>query len=146
MNLENHGREIYKNPQWPTSPLFYLCAPSVTDNSVAPANCENLFFLIPIAPDLEDTEQNREKYFNILLERLEKRTEIRYRKIYYKKSFCIDDFKRLQCLQGMHMALQIHLNKLPSSNLNENKNKKLYYTGQLTIPGPGVPPSIISGR
>jgi phytoene desaturase len=28
------------------------------------------------------------------------------------------------------------------------KNKKvnnLYYTGQLTVPGPGVPPSLISG-
>ena len=26
------------------------------------------------------------------------------------------------------------------------KVKNLYYTGQLTVPGPGVPPSLISGE
>ncbi len=69
-SLEEHGKEIYKNPQWPSAPLFYLSAPSLTDPSAAPEGCENLFFLIPIAPDLSDDEETRERYFNILLERL----------------------------------------------------------------------------
>ena len=149
-SLENHGREIYKNPQWPTSPLFYLCAPSVTDNSVAPANCENLFFLIPIAPDLEDTEQNREKYFNILLERLEKRTGNKISEnIVYKKSFCIDDFKKdYNAFKGNAYGLANTLKQTAifKPSMRNKKLKNFYYTGQLTIPGPGVPPSIISGE
>ena len=149
-SLENHGREIYKNPQWPTSPLFYLCAPSVTDNSVAPANCENLFFLIPIAPDLEDTEQNREKYFNILLERLEKRTGNKISEnIIYKKSFCIDDFKKdYNAFKGNAYGLANTLKQTAifKPSMRNKKLKNFYYTGQLTIPGPGVPPSIISGE
>ena len=149
-SLENHGKEIYKNPQWPTSPLFYLCAPSVTDNSVAPANCENLFFLIPIAPDLEDTEQNREKYFNILLERLEKRTGNKISEnIIYKKSFCIDDFKKdYNAFKGNAYGLANTLKQTAifKPSMRNKKLKNFYYTGQLTIPGPGVPPSIISGE
>ena len=149
-SLENHGREIYKNPQWPTSPLFYLCAPSVTDNSVAPANCENLFFLIPIAPDLEDTEQNREKYFNILLERLEKRTGNKISEnIIYKKSFCINDFKKdYNAFKGNAYGLANTLKQTAifKPSMRNKKLKNFYYTGQLTIPGPGVPPSIISGE
>ncbi|MBL6660703.1 MAG: phytoene desaturase [Crocinitomicaceae bacterium] len=149
-SLENHGREIYKNPQWPTSPLFYLCAPSVTDNSVAPVNCENLFFLIPIAPDLEDTEQNREKYFDILLERLEKRTgNMISENIIYKKSFCIDDFKNdYNAFKGNAYGLANTLKQTAifKPSMRNKKLKNFYYTGQLTIPGPGVPPSIISGE
>ena len=149
-SLENHGREIYKNPQWPTSPLFYLCAPSVTDNSVAPANCENLFFLIPIAPDLEDTKQNRERYFNILLERLEKRTGNKISEnIIYKKSFCIDDFKKdYNAFKGNAYGLANTLKQTAifKPSMRNKKLKNFYYTGQLTIPGPGVPPSIISGE
>ena len=149
-SLENHGREIYKNPQWPTSPLFYLCAPSVTDNSVAPANCENLFFLIPIAPDLEDNEQNREKYFKILLERLEKRTGNKISEnIIYKKSFCIDDFKKdYNAFKGNAYGLANTLKQTAifKPSMRNKKLKNFYYTGQLTIPGPGVPPSIISGE
>ena len=149
-SLENHGREIYKNPQWPTSPLFYLCAPSVTDKSVAPENCENLFFLIPIAPDLEDNEQNREKYFNILLERLEKRTGNKITEnIIYKKSFCIDDFKNdYNAFKGNAYGLANTLKQTAifKPSMRNKKLKNFYYTGQLTIPGPGVPPSIISGE
>ena len=69
-SLEEHGKEIYKDPSWPTSPLFYLSAPSLTDPSVAPEGCENLFFLVPIAPDLKDEDEIREKYFDILVKRL----------------------------------------------------------------------------
>ncbi|RCL75176.1 MAG: phytoene desaturase [Flavobacteriales bacterium] len=149
-SLENHGREIYKNPQWPTSPLFYLCAPSVTDSSVAPENCENLFFLIPIAPDLDDNEKNREKYFNILLERLEKRTGNKISEnIIFKKSFCIDDFKKdYNAFKGNAYGLANTLKQTAifKPSMRNKKLKNFYYTGQLTIPGPGVPPSIISGE
>ena len=149
-SLEDHGREIYKNPQWPSSPLFYLCAPSVTDESVAPKGCENLFFLMPIAPDLADSEENREKYFKILLKRLEKRTGNDISDtIIYRKSFCIDDFKNdYNAFKGNAYGLANTLKQTAvfKPSMRNKKLKNFYYTGQLTIPGPGVPPSIISGE
>ena len=149
-SLEDHGKEIYKNPQWPSSPLFYLCAPTVTDESVAPKGCENLFFLMPIAPDLTDSEENREKYFNILLKRLEKRTGNDISEnIIYKKSFCIDDFKNeYNAFKGNAYGLANTLKQTAvfKPSMRNKKLKNFYYTGQLTIPGPGVPPSIISGE
>ena len=87
-DFDQHAIEIYKDPQWPSKPLFYVCAPSVTDSSVAPDGCENLFVLIPLAPDLEDTEAMREKYFHMVMERLEDLTGQEIRKhIIYKRSF-----------------------------------------------------------
>jgi phytoene desaturase len=149
-SLEQHGLEIYKDPKWPSAPLFYVCAPSVTDPSVAPEGSENLFFLIPIAPDLKDDEETREKYFNILLQRFKDKTGNDISdNIVYKKSFCIEDFKNdYNAFKGNAYGLA---NTLKQTAIFKPtiKNKKLenfYYTGQLTVPGPGVPPSIISGE
>jgi phytoene desaturase len=90
-----HAHEIYTEPKWPSKPLFYASAPSVTDSSVAPEGCENIFLLIPVAPDLEDTEEMREKYYDILMERLEKYcgTSIRD-SVVYKRSYAHRDFKQ----------------------------------------------------
>jgi phytoene desaturase len=149
-SLEEHGKEIYKNPQWPTAPLFYLSAPSLTDPTAAPEGCENLFFLIPIAPDLSDDEETRERYFNILLERLKKLTgnDI-IDNIVYKRSFSISNFKEdYHAFKGNAYGLANTL-KQTAIFKPQIKNKNLqnfYYTGQLTVPGPGVPPSIISGE
>jgi len=149
-SLEEHGKEIYKNPQWPTAPLFYLSVPSLTDPNSAPQGCENLFFLIPIAPNLTDEEATREHYFDILLERLRKITgnDIKDH-IVYKRSFSISDFKKdYHAFKGNAYGLANTLSqtaifkpRIKNKNLNN-----FYYTGQLTVPGPGVPPSIISGE
>ena len=149
-SLEQHGIEIYKDPKWPSAPLFYVCAPSVTDDSVAPKGSENLFFLIPIAPNLNDNEETREKYFNILLNRFKKKTgnDISAN-IVYKKSFCIEDFKNeYNAFKGNAYGLANTLRQtaiLKPSLRNKNLDN-FYYTGQLTVPGPGVPPSIVSGE
>ena len=149
-SLEEHGKEIYKNPQWPSAPLFYLSAPSLTDPSAAPEGCENLFFLIPIAPDLSDDEETRERYFNILLERLKNLTGNDIKdNIVYKRSFSISNFKEdYHVFKGNAYGLANTL-KQTAIFKPQIKNKNLrnfYYTGQLTVPGPGVPPSIISGE
>ena len=149
-SLEQHGIEIYKDPKWPSAPLFYVCAPSLTDASVAPEGSENLFFLIPIAPDLDDNEETREKYFNILLKRFKEKTgnDIAT-SIVYKKSFCIEDFKNdYNAFKGNAYGLANTLRQtaiLKPSLRNKNLDN-FYYTGQLTVPGPGVPPSIVSGE
>jgi len=146
-----HGKEIYDNPQWPSNPLFYASVPSVTDPSVAPAGGENLFLLIPIAAGLEgDTEEVRERYFKILIDRLEKKwgTSIGDA-IVYKRSFAVADFKNdYHSFKGNAYGLANTLMQTAifKPSCRSKKVKNLYYTGQLTIPGPGVPPSLISGE
>ena len=144
-----HAEEIYKNPKWPSKPLFYVSAPSKTDASVAPEGSENLFLLIPIAPDLEDNEEIREKYYNIMMERLEKFVghDIKQH-VVFKKSYAVSDFKSdYNAFKGNAYGLANTL--LQTAFLKPTlKNKKLdnmYYTGQLSVPGPGVPPALISG-
>ena len=149
-DLELHSKEIYKNPQWPSKPLFYVCCPSQTDTTVAPVGHENLFLLMPIATDLEDSEELRERYFSIMIDRLENHIgEKILTNIDYKKSYCVNDFKSdYHSFKGNAYGLANTLQQ--TANLKPKiKNKKisnLFYTGQLTVPGPGVPPSLISGK
>ncbi|MEM8893559.1 MAG: phytoene desaturase family protein [Bacteroidota bacterium] len=145
-----HAHEIYTDPKWPSKPLFYVSAPSLTDNTVAPEGCENLFLLMPVAPDLGDEEETREKYYNLIMDRLEKLTgqEIRSHVI-YKRSYAHSDFiNDYHAFKGNAYGLANTL--LQTAILKPSlKNKhldNLYFTGQLTVPGPGVPPSLISGH
>ena len=144
-----HAQEIYEDPKWPSKPLFYASAPSKTDNSVAPEGCENLFILIPIAPDLEDNNSIREKYYTIVMDRLEAYVghDIRNH-VVYKRSFAVDDFKsEYNSYKGnaYGLANTLFQTAFLKPSLKSKKVKNLYYTGQLTVPGPGVPPSLISG-
>ena len=149
-DLKQHSQEIYKDAQWPSKPLFYVCCPSVTDPSVAPAGHENLFILMPLAPDLKDPESIREEYFNLIMDRLEAHTGTAIREqLDYKKSYCVSDFiTDYNSYKGNAYGLANTL--MQTATLKPSlKNKKidnLFYAGQLTVPGPGVPPSIISGN
>lgn len=149
-SFEQHAIEIYQQPAWPKAPLFYVCCPSKTDPSVAPIGQENLFLLVPLAPNLKDSEEKRNEYLEILLDRLEKHTKTNIREhIVYKRSYCIDDFKKdYHAYKGNAYGLANTLMQtaiLKPSLKNKNLDN-LFYTGQLTVPGPGVPPSIISGE
>ncbi len=148
--FEKHAKEIYEDPKWPSSPLFYTCVPSITDPSVAPEGHENLFFLIPIAPNLKDSEEKREAYFELLLERLEKRTGENIREnIVYNRSYCLEDFKNdYHAFKGNAYGLANTLRQTAflKPRLTNKKLSNMFYTGQLTVPGPGVPPSIVSGE
>lgn len=148
--LEPHADAIYTNPRWPEKPLFYASVPSITDSSVAPEGKENLFLLIPLAPDLEDTEEVREKYYHMIMDRLEKLTgqDIRNH-ILYKRSYAHRDFKSdYHAFKGNAYGLANTLlqTAILKPSLKNKKVSNLYYTGQLTVPGPGVPPSLISGH
>lgn len=147
--LEDHGKEIYDTPKWPTNPLFYVSVTSKTDDKVAPKDCENLMILIPIAPNLKDAEEVRLKYKNIVLERLEKHCEESIiEHIIYQNSFCINDFKKeYNSYKGNAYGLANTL--MQTANLKpkiKSKLKNLYFCGQLTVPGPGIPPALISGK
>ncbi|TCK66618.1 phytoene desaturase [Winogradskyella wandonensis] len=149
-DFEAHAEDIYDNPKWPKDPLFYVNFPSITDESMAPKGCETGFFLIPIAPDLEDTEALRQKYFDIVIDRFEKKTNQKVvNNIIFKESFCVKDFKKeYNSYKGnaYGMANTLSQTAFLRPNLKSKKVDNLYFTGQLTVPGPGVPPSLISGK
>jgi phytoene desaturase len=145
-----HAEEIYDRPQWPSNPLFYSTCASKTDKSVAPNGCENLVLLIPIAVEIEDTEAIREKYFDIMMKRLEHLTGQEIKKhVIVKKSYAVNDFKKDYNSFGGNaygLANTLRQTAILKPRLKNKKVKNLFYTGQLTVPGPGVPPSIISGE
>lgn len=149
-DFTQHAIDIYEQPRWPEKPLFYVCVPSITDPTVAPEGYENLFILIPLAPDLEDTEAQRERYYQVVMDRLERLTgqEIRS-EVVYKRSYAHRDF-----VQDYHafkgnaygLANTLFQTAFLKPKLRSKKVANLFFTGQLTTPGPGVPPSLISGQ
>lgn len=149
-DFEAHAEEIYDDPKWPKNPLFYVNFPSVTDESMAPENCETGFFLIPIAPGLEDTPELRNQYFDIIINRFENLTHQKVQdNVLFKESFCVNDFvEEYNSYKGnaYGMANTLMQTAFLRPKLKSKKVDGLYFTGQLTVPGPGVPPSLISGK
>ena len=150
-DLDLHIDSIYEDKRWPEKPLFYTCCPSKTDHSVAPEGKENLFLLMPIATGINDSEYVRQKYLTEMLSRLEKHTGTQdlQSKIDFKKSYCVRDFvSDYNAYGGNAYGLANTLNQTAvlKPKIRNKKLKNLFYTGQLTVPGPGVPPSIISGK
>lgn len=150
VDFEAHSKAIYDSPEWPEDPLFYASFPSKTDNSFAPEGKEAGIFLIPLAPGLEDIPEVREEYFEKIMDRLEKITDQEVRKfVIFKKSFCINDFiSDYNSYKGNAYGLANTLLQTAflRPKLKSGKVKNLYFTGQLTVPGPGVPPALISGK
>jgi len=149
-DFEEHAKDIYDDPKWPENPLFYASFPSITDPTCAPQGKEAAIFLIPLAPDLEDTEELREHYFNLILERFERITNQKLKtNIIFRESFCVKDFKEAyNSYKGnaYGMANTLFQTAFLRPKLKSKKVNQLYFTGQLTVPGPGVPPSLISGK
>jgi phytoene desaturase len=149
--LDQHAHEIYTDPKWPTKPLFYASAPTKTDSSIAPEGCENMFLLMPTAPGMEgDTEEVREKYYNLMMDRLEAFTGSSIReRVVVKRSFAHADFvSNYHSFKGNAYGLANTLDQtaILKPRLKSKKVTNLYFAGQLTTPGPGVPPSLISGE
>ena len=149
-DFDEHAKDIYDNARWPDDPLFYASFTSITDPTSAPEGKEAAFFLIPLAPALEDTEEMREKYFDKIMTRFEKLTKQEVKKhILFKKSYCVNDFvKDYNSYKGnaYGMANTLLQTAFLRPKLKSKKVKNLFFTGQLTVPGPGVPPALISGK
>jgi phytoene desaturase len=149
-DYDRHAASIYDNKSWPEKPLFYTCCPSVTDDTVAPAGMENLFILIPVAAGLRDSPEIRERYFNLVVRRLERFCgESLAGHIVVRESYAGSDFARdYNAFKGNAYGLANTLRQtaMLRPSMRSRKVKNLYFTGQLTVPGPGVPPAIISGQ
>lgn len=150
-DLDQHVRDIYTEKKWPDKPLFYACCPSKTDPGVAPEGHENLFLLMPLSTGLADEEETREAYLAEMLGRLEQHTGASglAAKIVYKRSYCVSDFISDYHAYGGNaygLANTLMQTAVLKPSIKNKKLSNLFYTGQLTVPGPGVPPAIISGR
>ncbi|MBS4057647.1 MAG: phytoene desaturase [Bacteroidales bacterium] len=149
-DFEKHAEQIYENPQWPENPSVYLSCTSQSDHSVAPEGMENLFILIPVAPGLDDTDEIRQQYFDFSIARIEEtlgiqfKDHIVYKRIYSNRDFSADYHAYKGNAYGLANTLRQTAILKPS--MFNKKLSNLLYTGQLTIPGPGVPPAIISGQ
>jgi phytoene desaturase len=150
VDFEKHSQEIYDKPQWPEEPLFYASFPSKTDSSVCPIGQEAGIFLIPIAPGLTDIPELREEYFEKIMDRFEHITNQAVKNsVIFKESFAINDFvSDYNSYKGNAYGLANTLLQTAflRPKLKSAKVKNLYFTGQLTVPGPGVPPALISGK
>lgn len=150
VDFDTHAQTIYDSAQWPKEPLFYANFPSISDPNMAPLGKEACFILIPIAPGLKDTAELRDRYFDIVLDRLEKLTDQSLKDdILFRSSFCVNDFISVyNSYKGnaYGMANTLLQTAFLRPKLKSKKVKNLYFTGQLTVPGPGVPPALISGK
>ncbi|MES2702458.1 MAG: phytoene desaturase family protein [Bacteroidota bacterium] len=149
-DMEQHAAEIYRSPAWPANPLFYVCCPSKTDRSVAPGGHENLFVLVPVATRLQDDPQLHEHYYNLVMDRIEKKIGASIRDhIIYKRTYSIADFTKDYNAYGGNaygLANTLMQTAVLKPKLRNKNIRNLFYAGQLTVPGPGVPPCIISGQ
>ncbi|WP_281239056.1 phytoene desaturase family protein [Flavobacterium praedii] len=150
VDFEQHAKDIYDEPQWPKEPLFYANFPSITDTTAAPEGMESGFFLVPLAPGIVDNEDLRNQYFDKIMERFELLTQQEIKNsIIFKQSFCKNDFvSEYNSYKGnaYGMANTLLQTAFLRPKLKSKKVKNLYFTGQLTVPGPGVPPALISGK
>tara|TARA_B100001250_G_scaffold128407_1_gene109302 strand:- start:665 stop:2140 length:1476 start_codon:yes stop_codon:yes gene_type:complete len=150
-NFEEHLNDIFEKNLWPENPLFYVCCPSKTDASVVPDQTkENLFILVPIGAGSIDSNEIREKTFNKIIQRFEEKTKQEIsNKIISKTSFCVNDFKiRYNAYKGnaYGLANTLFQTAIFKPKIKDKKINNLYYSGHFTVPGPGLPPAVISGN
>lgn len=143
--------EVFTHPQWPSDPSLYVCAPSVTDTTVAPEGCENLFVLVPIPAGIAYSEQELDAQEARILRLIAERMHIPdlESRLIYKRRFCVKDFaERYNSFQGTALGLAHTLKQTAIFRPNNvhSKVKNLYYVGGNTNPGIGMPICLISAE
>jgi phytoene desaturase len=147
---DDHFAEIFEDPGWPDDPAYYVCVPSETDETVAPEGHSNLFVLVPIAPDLEDGPETRERYRELVLDDLAEHTGVDLRdRIVVEESFSVSEFAdRYNSMQGTALGMA-HTLRQTAFLRPPHRSKEvdgLYFTGSYTTPGIGVPMCLVSGQ
>lgn len=149
-NWEEHFKQIFDTPAWPSDPAYYISCPSKTDPSVVPAGKENVFILVPVASGLADSDQLREKYASKILRHLEQLIGAPFIKdIEVQRIFTQRDFEeRYNAYAGTALGLAHTLTQtaLFRPHLTDQKVKGLFYVGQYTQPGIGLPMCLISAQ
>jgi len=145
-----HFKTIFETAEWPLDPCFYVSAISKTDPKSAPEGSENVFVLVPVAPGLEDTDEQREQYAEHVLDHISRitgedlRVQQKVQRIFSHRDFTAD-YHAYQgtALSLAHTLFQTAVFRPPHSS---KKVKGLYYSGHYTHPGVGVPMTLISSE
>jgi len=149
-DFDNHASAIYEQPHWPEQPLLYVSATSKTDNHVAPDGHENVVVLIPVAPGIDGSTDIRDNYQDLVINRIESLTGDNIKDhLVYSRSYAHEEFLgEYNAFKGNAYGLSNTLRQtaILKPSIVHKKLPNMFYTGQLTTPGPGVPPVIISGQ
>ena len=130
---------------------LYVCAPSQTDDSVAPAGHANLFILVPISPHLEYSDVELEAYADKTLQTVEREMKVENlrERIVYKRLFSIKDFAATYNTQSgtaLGLAHTVTQTAIFRPNNYSKKVQNLFYAGANTNPGIGMPICLISAE
>ncbi|ELZ13693.1 phytoene desaturase [Halovivax asiaticus JCM 14624] len=147
---DGHFQQIFDQPAWPDDPAYYLCAPSKTDDTVAPDGHSSCFLLVPIAPGLPDGPAVRDRYRDQILADVAANTgeDLRDR-IVVEETFSVSDFAtRYNSREGTALGLAHTLRQTGPLRPGHRSSALdgLYFTGSYTTPGIGVPMCLISGE
>ncbi|HUX51678.1 MAG TPA: phytoene desaturase family protein [Spirochaetia bacterium] len=147
---ENHFDAIFRHPRWPEDPSFYMHVSSRTDTDAAPPDRTNLFLLVPVAAGLPDTEELRERFFEQIMGTTEKLAgESILGSIEARRLYTVNDFERdYHAFQGTALGLSHTLfqTALFRPSFRSKKVPNLYFSGQYTHPGIGVPMTLIGAE
>jgi phytoene desaturase len=149
-NWHEHFDTIFDNPRWPEKFSYYVCCPSRTDSSVAPEGHENLFFLVPVAPGLEDDDRIRQNFYERVIDHFERmigetiRANIVLKRIFSHRDF-IDSFNAWKG-SAFSLAHTLFQTAVFRAAHKSKKLRNLYFTGQYTHPGVGIPMTLISAE
>lgn len=150
LDWDEHFEQIFEEPDYPDNPAYYVCNPSETDVSVAPEGKSSIFILVPLAPELKDNKQVRDKFKEKILDDFGENIGIDLRDlIEFEETFSVNDFKtRYNGINGTALGLAHTLRQTSvfRPKKSSKKFKELFYTGADTNPGIGMPMCLISGE
>ncbi len=146
--------DIFRRYLIPADPAYYICSPSRTDPSLAPAGGESIYVLVPVPsrhPGREiDWSVEGPALERAMLERLERfgRTDLR-RHLVTSRIFTPAEFaSRFSATREEAFGLAHGMDQVgyfrPHNRHPVYRN--LYFVGQSTHPGCGIPMVLISSR
>lgn len=145
---DEHFRSIFDRPAWPVRPALYVCRPSLTDPAVAPEGSENLFLMMPAAAGLRDDDDARDRCRRLMLRTLETTVgegiedSIRVCRVFTHRDFTAT----FNAFRGTALGLAHTLRQTAFLRpaLQSRRVGNLFFAGQYTTPGIGVPMTLIA--
>lgn len=142
--------QIFEEKTYPNDPSLYISIRTKSDNTIAPKDTEELFILVPLGSGMNIDNNQQSEYVDLVIDKIEKLSGESVRsRIIFRKVFAQNDFaQEYNAYQGTALGLAHTLNQsvMFRPNNKSKKVKNLYYVGQYTNPGVGVPMCLISAQ
>lgn len=150
-NYQEYAKNIMQNPGTLEKPYYYVNVLSKHNAECAPEGCESLFFVCPV-PNLQYKKDwsDKDEIVNSIIADFSERIKLNIeQKIISKTIFTPLDWHKQYNLQyGSGLGLSHNLGQIGAfrpKNFDEDY-KNTFYVGSSTIPGAGLPMSIISSK